>query len=166
MSEQPLSLTIRGARGSTPIPGVGVLRYGGHTTCLSLALSPGRYLLLDCGSGLRTLRHELSGPQGLKFDVFLTHLHADHLEGLRLFPPLFECVCTFLTSLFERLFLFRGKSIGYSRPEALCANGFPDTFHLVVGERASRFIEGADDRLYTRHAVRHHRLPVPGNSIG
>ena len=99
MSVQPLSLTIRGARGSAPTPGAQMLRYGGHTTCLEMALSPRHRLLLDCGSGLRTLHADLPadpGPEGFRFDVFLTHFHSDHLEGLRLFRPLYDSAGEFV----------------------------------------------------------------------
>lgn len=99
MSAQPLSLTIRGARGSAPTPCAQMLRHGGHTTCLEMAFSPRHRLLLDCGSGLRTLHADLPadpGPGGLRFDVFLTHFHSDHLEGLRLFRPLYDSTSEFV----------------------------------------------------------------------
>jgi phosphoribosyl 1,2-cyclic phosphodiesterase len=86
-------LTLRGVRGSAPSPGAHTVRYGGHTTCLELAFAEDHRLILDCGSGLRTLGNELAvrehqGP--LRFDVLLTHYHTDHLEGLRFFKPLYE----------------------------------------------------------------------------
>jgi len=93
MTVQPLSLTIRGARGSAPSPGLKTSRHGGHTTCLELELSARHRLLIDCGSGLRTLSSDLPGepgPDGYRFDVFLTHYHSDHLEGLPLFQPLYD----------------------------------------------------------------------------
>jgi phosphoribosyl 1,2-cyclic phosphodiesterase len=93
MSEQPPILTIRGARGSATTPGQTTLRHGGHTTCLDVALSPWHRLLIDCGSGLRALLAVLPddpGPDGFRFDVFMTHYHTDHLEGLPFFKPLYD----------------------------------------------------------------------------
>jgi phosphoribosyl 1,2-cyclic phosphodiesterase len=93
MDDQPLHLTFHGVRGSTTTPGAGTLRYGGHTTCLDLALAPAHRLVLDCGSGLRRLQAVLPkdpGPGGWRFEVFFSHYHTDHVEGLPFFQPLYE----------------------------------------------------------------------------
>ncbi len=75
-----------GVRGSTPAPGADFLRYGGHTSCVALfhdgADAP--TLLLDAGTGLRTVTSLLDGRS---FDgtILLTHLHWDHFQGLPFF---------------------------------------------------------------------------------
>jgi phosphoribosyl 1,2-cyclic phosphodiesterase len=84
-------LTLRGARGSEPSVGARASRHGGHTTCLDVGLSERRRVVLDCGTGLRLLGAALPddpGPGGIRFDVFLTHYHWDHLAGLPLFRGL------------------------------------------------------------------------------
>lgn len=99
MSSRPYVLTIRGARGSTPTSGRNIVRYGGNTTCLEVALAPNRRLILDCGSGLRSLHEDLPRdppPEGREFHVFLTHYHWDHLEGLPFFPPIYDRRSTFV----------------------------------------------------------------------
>ncbi len=64
------------------------VRYGNHTSCISVE-TPSRIFIFDAGSGIRPLGEEL-----LKFDkhrelwLFLTHFHADHVEGLANFPCL------------------------------------------------------------------------------
>ncbi len=93
----PLRLVFRGVRGSIGSPGKSTLRYGGHTACLTARLAPESWLVLDGGSGLRTLHADLPpSPAGtLHFHVLFTHYHRDHIEGLMLFDPLYESACRF-----------------------------------------------------------------------
>jgi phosphoribosyl 1,2-cyclic phosphodiesterase len=84
---------IRGVRGSLPTPDSSNLGFGGNTCCLEVILSERRRLLLDCGSGLLSVTAGLpvgTASEPLEFDVFLTHYHIDHLQGLPFFPPLFD----------------------------------------------------------------------------
>jgi phosphoribosyl 1,2-cyclic phosphodiesterase len=84
------TLTFWGTRGSIPTPGPDTARYGGNTACISLDGRPGRLVILDAGSGLRPLGHELmqrrNGP--LTADILLSHTHWDHIQGLPFFKPL------------------------------------------------------------------------------
>jgi phosphoribosyl 1,2-cyclic phosphodiesterase len=84
------TLTFWGTRGSIPTPGPQTARYGGNTACVSITGPGGRLLILDAGSGLRPLGHELmsrrSGP--LSADLLLSHTHWDHIQGLPFFKPL------------------------------------------------------------------------------
>jgi len=89
----PLTLFVRGVRGSFPTTDRRMAGYGGNTTCLELVLGKRRRLLVDCGSGLGAVAEGLSagaGREPLEFDVFLTHYHMDHLQGLPFFEPLFD----------------------------------------------------------------------------
>jgi phosphoribosyl 1,2-cyclic phosphodiesterase len=138
MSQQPLQLTVRGVRGSVTTPGPQMMRHGGHTTCLELAFSPRRRLLLDCGSGLHTLQAELPAnaeSKGLRFDIFLTHYHFDHLEGLRFFRPLYDP---------EAEFVFHGPPwAGGTVREAVEGSMAPPWFPVPLQKTASRkrFVE-------------------------
>lgn len=92
------SVVIRGARGSTPARGASDTRYGVHTACLEVELTPARRIVLDCGSGLRSIELDAGarpGSVGLRFDVFLTHYHWDHVAGLPFFGPLYDDRSTF-----------------------------------------------------------------------
>jgi phosphoribosyl 1,2-cyclic phosphodiesterase len=75
-----------GVRGSTPAPGADFLRYGGHTSSVALAHddSAAPTLLLDAGTGVRTITH-LLGEQPFLGTILLTHLHWDHVQGLPFF---------------------------------------------------------------------------------
>jgi phosphoribosyl 1,2-cyclic phosphodiesterase len=84
-----MRVRICGARGSVPSPGAEQLRYGGNTSCVCLTLSDGTHLILDAGTGIRSLPAEL-GTSGSHIHILLTHLHLDHIQGLLFFAPLFE----------------------------------------------------------------------------
>ena len=79
-----------GTRGSIPTPGPQTARYGGNTACVSLSGPDGRLVILDAGSGLRPLGHELmvhrNGP--ITADILISHTHWDHIQGLPFFKPL------------------------------------------------------------------------------
>lgn len=66
--------------------------YGGETLCIEVLTAQQR-LIIDAGSGLRSLGYELiKGPcgQGMaELHIFFTHFHWDHLAGLPFFVPLF-----------------------------------------------------------------------------
>ena len=83
-------VTFWGTRGSIPTPGPGTARYGGNTACISIAGPPGRLVILDAGSGLRPLGHELMKQHNgiLTADILLSHTHWDHIQGLPFFKPL------------------------------------------------------------------------------
>lgn len=81
-------VTFWGVRGTLPVPGEQTLRYGGNTSCLSVAIDD-QVLILDAGSGIRPLGTTLVGTEQTIY-ILLTHLHADHLLGFPFFPPLFE----------------------------------------------------------------------------
>ena len=87
----PQSMTFRfwGVRGSIATPGPETVRYGGNTPCVEVNAG-GRLLILDGGTGLRGLGIDLlrrGGP--VEADIFLSHLHWDHIQGIPFFTPAF-----------------------------------------------------------------------------
>jgi phosphoribosyl 1,2-cyclic phosphodiesterase len=85
-----MRLTIWGCRGSVPTPGPDTVRYGGNTSCVEVSLDNGTNLVLDAGTGIRRLGFDLLDRGARRVHVLLTHLHLDHLEGLRFFAPLWD----------------------------------------------------------------------------
>jgi phosphoribosyl 1,2-cyclic phosphodiesterase len=84
-----VKVKVWGARGSIPSPGPETTRYGGNTSCVQVTLSDGTILVLDAGTGIRTLGLGLAGPMS-RINILLTHLHMDHIQGLMFFAPAFR----------------------------------------------------------------------------
>jgi phosphoribosyl 1,2-cyclic phosphodiesterase len=84
----PLLARVWGCRGSLPTPGEETVRYGGNTSCVEVRSGDDVVLILDAGTGIRRLGEKLD--PALQIHVLLTHLHLDHLEGLRFFAPIWE----------------------------------------------------------------------------
>jgi phosphoribosyl 1,2-cyclic phosphodiesterase len=76
-------ILLLGVRGSTPAPGIGFVRYGGHTSCVAVIPDGEREptLLLDAGTGIRSVTDLLSG-NAFHGSILLSHLHWDHVMGL------------------------------------------------------------------------------------
>jgi len=85
-----MRLRVWGCRGSVPSPGGATVRHGGNTSCVELQLGEGSALVLDAGTGLRALGGDLAARGVRRVHLLLTHLHLDHLEGLRFFAPLWD----------------------------------------------------------------------------
>ena len=83
-----MRVKVWGARGSVPAPGPHMNRYGGNTSCVQVSLADGEELILDAGTGIRTLGLGLS--ERARIQILLTHLHLDHIQGLMFFPPCFR----------------------------------------------------------------------------
>jgi phosphoribosyl 1,2-cyclic phosphodiesterase len=88
-----MEMEFWGVRGSVPVSGKDVVKYGGHTLCTLLRPSAGGWLIIDAGTGIRRLGERLvaeSGAARLRIDILLTHFHLDHIIGLPFFAPLYS----------------------------------------------------------------------------
>jgi phosphoribosyl 1,2-cyclic phosphodiesterase len=57
-------------------------------------MSDDEALVFDAGTGIRELGRDLLGRGTRRIHLFLTHLHLDHVEGLRFFAPLWDRAVT------------------------------------------------------------------------
>jgi phosphoribosyl 1,2-cyclic phosphodiesterase len=89
-----LRLKIWGCRGSVPTPSPETTKYGGNTSCVEVLLDDETALVLDAGTGIRPLGLDLVRRGTKRVHLLLTHLHLDHLEGLRFFAPLWDAGVT------------------------------------------------------------------------
>ncbi|MEK6704860.1 MAG: MBL fold metallo-hydrolase [Bdellovibrionota bacterium] len=66
--------------------------YGGNTACLEIS-GGGQQIIIDAGSGIRSLGYEMmAGPCGHgqgEVHILFTHFHWDHVIGLPFFTPIF-----------------------------------------------------------------------------
>jgi len=83
-------VTIWGCRGSVATPGPDTIGYGGNTSCVEARLPHDTVIVFDAGTGIRALGDELERRSTSRIHVLLTHLHLDHVEGLRFFAPLWN----------------------------------------------------------------------------
>jgi len=89
--EDRIELTFWGVRGTLPVPGKMAIRYGGNTSCVSLAFPKGSLFIFDAGTGIKVLSgHLLRTSQSLvEAKIFISHPHWDHINGLPFFAPLY-----------------------------------------------------------------------------
>ena len=78
-----------GVRGSIASPGPDTAAVGGNTSCVEVACGGSRFIL-DAGTGIRPLGMSLDGRRPKRVDLLITHLHTDHIEGLRFFGPFWD----------------------------------------------------------------------------
>ena len=83
-----MNVKVWGCRGSITSPGQRTLRYGGESTCIELTSDTGQKIIIDAGSGIRNLGHELLKDKTVSsLNLLLTHSHWDHLAGFPFFSP-------------------------------------------------------------------------------
>jgi phosphoribosyl 1,2-cyclic phosphodiesterase len=86
MTAKPLELKFWGVRGSIPTPVADNLGYGGNTACITVRLASHPLLILDAGTGIRSLSDTIAIDEPL--NLFLTHFHWDHIQGIPSFAPI------------------------------------------------------------------------------
>lgn len=63
---------------------------GGNTTCIEVRLTDDTIILFDSGSGIREFSNSMKKQPGgyiREYNIFFTHFHWDHLQGLPFFIP-------------------------------------------------------------------------------
>jgi len=80
-----------GTRGSIPVPGKDTTVYGGNTTCLEVTLQSGKTVIIDAGTGIRSLGEKLMAENNnTDIYLFITHIHWDHVLGFPFFDPIYD----------------------------------------------------------------------------
>ncbi len=90
MAQPEFTVRFWGVRGSIACPGPETVRYGGNTSCVEVRCGE-HLLILDGGSGLRPLGHDLTkAKKPVNVDLFYSHTHFDHIAGLPFFSPCYD----------------------------------------------------------------------------
>jgi phosphoribosyl 1,2-cyclic phosphodiesterase len=83
-----MRVTFHGVRGSTPCHSADITKYGGNTSCVSIAVPGHEPLLFDLGTGLRYFGATQPLDGSFRGTCFVSHLHWDHTQGLPFFTPM------------------------------------------------------------------------------
>ena len=92
MADSQMHVRFWGVRGSTPTPLAENLKFGGNTSCVEVCTPTGESLIFDAGSGIRALGARLlqdAKGEPINSNIFLTHFHWDHIQGLPFFAPIY-----------------------------------------------------------------------------
>ena len=90
-----MKLTLGGIRGTNPVTGTAYTDFGGDTTSLMVEGADGTRLIIDMGTGLRSIDKKIRRTREQRLlNIFLTHYHLDHLIGLPAFSPLYDSTWT------------------------------------------------------------------------
>lgn len=84
-----MKVRMWGVRGSIPSPGPHTVRYGGNTTCIEVRSDDDSLIILDAGTGIFPLAQSLLARLPVTANIFITHTHWDHIQGLPFFVPLY-----------------------------------------------------------------------------
>jgi phosphoribosyl 1,2-cyclic phosphodiesterase len=162
-------LRFWGTRGSVPTPGSNTVRYGGNTPCVEVHTDTNWLVILDAGTGIRELGRALmsrsnGGPPAgdpIAADIFLTHAHWDHIQGIPFFAPIFQPGNHFT--------IWGSKTLETSIDRVIRDQMSPVVFPVTFEELSARidFREIAEERCVgngyevTAFAVQH-----PGGALG
>ena len=114
-----MKLVFGGVRGTSPVAQADFLKYGGETTSVLIEGHGGEKIIIDAGTGLRTLGARLTAS-GAKAEALLlmTHYHPGPLKGL----PSFASSLSVMFPIFRPSFTARAgrarKRRCHFRPDA------------------------------------------------
>jgi phosphoribosyl 1,2-cyclic phosphodiesterase len=157
-------LRFWGTRGSIPTPGRATVRYGGNTPSIEVRTPSGSLVLLDAGTGIRELGRALmarANGSPITGDIFLTHAHWDHIQGIPFFAPAFQRG--------NRFTIWGAKSLASSIRRVVKDQMSPVVFPVAFEELAATF--DFRELIDERHAsdgfdVRAFPVRHPGGALG
>jgi phosphoribosyl 1,2-cyclic phosphodiesterase len=122
---------------------------GGNTPCISIySGDPNNRIVFDCGSGLREMGVAMARvtPKPRHYDIFLSHLHWDHIQGLPFFGPAYDSSVTidFYSPMKNLENALNGQMSSPYFPVHMQAMGSEKDFHhmeedLIIGDMTVSF---------------------------
>jgi len=168
MTSPIAKLSFWGVRGSTPTVDPATWRFGGNTPCLDLVAPDGTQFILDCGTGLRTLGSRWGAAGSAcpsDTQVFVTHYHWDHIQGLPFFSPLYMEKNEFQFYSFRSKFLGR-DSLRQVFETQMALPYFPVDFSAMTARRKFRELEGGESFRIGDNTVTARWLNHPQGCLG
>lgn len=88
---EELKFTFYGVRGSYPVSDKKFIKYGGNTTSILFETGDDVFIF-DAGTGIINIGNYLKKKYKKlkKINIFLTHLHSDHIMGFPFFHPFYD----------------------------------------------------------------------------
>lgn len=80
------SITFWGVRGTVPCPLPSHMDYGGNTSCVEVRAG-GHRIVIDAGTGIRSLGKRLLKDGVGEATLLMSHTHLDHISGFPFFAP-------------------------------------------------------------------------------
>jgi phosphoribosyl 1,2-cyclic phosphodiesterase len=136
------------------------VKYGGNTSCLEVRAAD-RVLIFDAGSGIRHLGEHLVQQGDVAAELFLTHFHWDHIQGLPFFRPLYTA---------DTHLRVHGARQGTSDVQALIAGQmgpiyFPVPFEALSAQLSFRDLDATPIQVGDVEVLPH-RVRHPMNTFG
>jgi phosphoribosyl 1,2-cyclic phosphodiesterase len=87
-----LSVECWGVRGSVPTPDKDKQELGGNTPCIVVRYNNEPVVIIDGGTGLRTLGTRMceADTQSVRACLLFSHFHWDHIQGIPFFGPIYS----------------------------------------------------------------------------
>jgi len=161
-------LSFWGVRGSTPTVDPATWRYGGNTPCLELVAPDGTQIILDCGTGLRMLGSRWALPNAGhsgEANIFVTHYHWDHIQGVPFFSPLYAEQNHFHFYSFRSKYLGR-DSLKQVFETQMAQPYFPVDLSAMSAKRKFQEVEGGDSFALGQNKITARWLNHPQGCLG
>lgn len=84
-----MDIKFWGVRGTRPVSDRGFLSYGGNTSCVEITIGD-TVIIFDAGTGIINLGNQLVDGNLKDINIFVTHTHWDHIQGLPYFKPIYN----------------------------------------------------------------------------
>ncbi|MCQ2592599.1 MAG: MBL fold metallo-hydrolase [Treponema sp.] len=63
---------------------------GGNTACVEVKTDDSKEFIFDAGTGIRVFGKSPNLPQNKQYNMFFSHFHWDHIQGLPFFDPAYD----------------------------------------------------------------------------
>jgi len=78
-----------GVRGTRPVSNKEFVHYGGNTPCVEINIGDNS-IIFDAGTGIVDLGKQINSDVSQEINIFISHTHWDHIQGLPLFKPIYN----------------------------------------------------------------------------